>query len=310
MQTAPPPIAQPAQIAIAPVIGPPEKVSSDLQTQLGADLQSRNIRVAASSTDKAAYTLRGYVVSSLEKKGNKAKISYIWDVTDENGKGVHRVSGEETTPAGNNKDPWASVTPGVVKAITDKTVASIASWLPAQQPAPAVASATTGAVSAPPSQTAAMPPPPPSPPAMAQAQQPRPAPTTVTGSIAKSGAVSAVVPQVTGAPGDGSTSLRQALQRELGRNGIALASSPSAETYKVEGRVAMGTSANGKQPISIDWTVVDPTGKKLGTVSQKNDVPQGSLDGAWGKTADAAAAAAAQGIIKLLPQPTKTSSAN
>ncbi|HRN84689.1 MAG TPA: hypothetical protein PK857_07695, partial [Hyphomicrobium sp.] len=58
---------------------------------------------------------------------------------------------------------------------------------------------------------------------------------------------------------------------------------------------------NGKQPIQIDWDVKDPQGKTLGTVSQKNEIPQGSLDGAWGKTADAAASAAAQGILKLLP---------
>ena len=45
---------------------------------------------------------------------------------------------------------------------------------------------------------------------------------------------------------------------------------------------------DGKQPIQIDWQVKDPQGKKLGTVSQKNEIPQGSLDGAWGKTADAA----------------------
>ena len=71
----------------------------------------------------------------------------------------------------------------------------------------------------------------------------------------------------------------------------------------------MGPGKNGKQPITIDWDVKDPSGKKLGTVSQKNEVPQGSLDGAWGKTANAAAAAAAQGILKLLPK-AKTASAN
>jgi hypothetical protein len=101
-----------------------------------------------------------------------------------------------------------------------------------------------------------------------------------------------------------------ALQRELTRSGIALSDAASPETYTVEGKVAMGTSADGKQPITIDWTVTDPTGKKLGSVSQKNEVPQGSLDGAWGKTADAAAAAAAQGILKLLPQATQTTSVN
>ena len=78
----------------------------------------------------------------------------------------------------------------------------------------------------------------------------------------------------------------------------------SAQTYRVEGKVVVGEGKDGKQPIQIDWNVKDPQGKKLGTVSQKNEIPQGSLDGAWGKTADAAAAAA-QGILKLLPA-TKT----
>jgi hypothetical protein len=91
---------------------------------------------------------------------------------------------------------------------------------------------------------------------------------------------------------------------------MALGDTPSPQTYTVEGKVALGAGADGKQPITIDWTVSDPTGKKLGTVSQKNEVPQGSLDGAWGKTADAAAAAAAQGILKLLPQTTQTTSTN
>jgi len=308
---APPPAPElPAQIAIAPVIGPPENVSNDLLAQLATDIGSRNIRVAKSPSDPAAYTLRGYVVSSLDKAGSKAKISYIWDVTDGTGKGVHRVSGEETAPAAKSKDPWKAVTPEVVKAITAKTVASIAAWLPTQAP-PAVASnaTSTGATSTGAMETASTTVPSSAPQATAEAP-PRPAPTTVTGSISKPGSINALVPNVTGAPGDGSTALRNALQRELARSGVALASAASPQTYTVEGKVVMGTSANGKQPITIDWSVTDPKGKKLGTVSQKNDVPQGSLDGPWGKTADAAAAAAAQGILKLLPQPTKTSSAN
>ena len=95
---------------------------------------------------------------------------------------------------------------------------------------------------------------------------------------------------------------RSAIQRELTKNGVPLTSAASPQTYKVEGKVVMGAGKDGKQPIQIDWNVLDPKGKKLGTVSQKNEVPQGSLDGSWGKTADMAAAAAAQGIVKLLPQ--------
>lgn len=124
---------------------------------------------------------------------------------------------------------------------------------------------------------------------------------STTGSI-ENGTSAIVVPSVSGAPGDGSTSLTGAIQRELTKNGVNLASAPNPQAYKVEGKVAVGQGKDGKQPIQIDWNVIDPKGKKLGTVSQKNEVPQGSLDGAWGKTADIAAQAAAQGILKLLPQ--------
>jgi Mrp family chromosome partitioning ATPase len=114
--------------------------------------------------------------------------------------------------------------------------------------------------------------------------------------------VAAIVPAVSGAPGDGSTALSSALQRELTRQGVTLANRPGA-SYRIEGKVAMGAPADGKQTIQSDWLVRHPQGRSLGTVSQKNDIPEGSLDSSWGNTADAAAGAAAQGILKLLPQP-------
>lgn len=296
----PPPASnQPAKIAIAPVIGPPQSVSAALQTQLSAALEKRNIRVAKTPGNKAEYTLRGYVVSAKEKKGAKTRVSYIWDVTNSTGKGVHRFTGEEVATSGKSADPWAAVTPKVLEMITTKTVGSVTTWLPAQSAAPLVASTPGNAQLV---KTAAAKP-------SATASASKPAAGPVTGSIGRTGALRTVVPNVTGAPGDGSKSLSSALQRELQRSGVKLASVASADTYTVQGRVKLGPGKNGKQPITIDWEVKDPGGKNLGTVSQKNDVPQGSLDGAWGKTADAAAAAAAQGILKLLPK-AKTASAN
>jgi hypothetical protein len=76
----------------------------------------------------------------------------------------------------------------------------------------------------------------------------------------------------------------------------------TGKPYRVEGQVTVGALKDGKQPIQIDWRVKDAKGAAVGTVTQKNTIMPGSLDGAWGQTADAAAAAAATGIIKLLPQ--------
>lgn len=301
------PASQSARIAIAPVIGAPDAVAKQLQAQLTTDIEARRISVAKSANESAEYTLRGYVVSAREQ--GRTKVSYIWDVTDPAGQRVNRITGEEVITGARSSDPWAAVTPQVVSTISTKTVGSLATWLPTQQSSAAVAMGGSPAGTAQHSpavagslQTAAS--------SVAQSQPgsaytPAATPTstaatTTTGSIGR-GSVTALVPNVSGAPGDGGVSLTNAIQRELTRNGVALTSAPSTQTYRVEGKVVVGQGQNGKQPIQIDWDVKDPQGKTLGTVSQKNEIPQGSLDGAWGKTADAAASAAAQGILKLLP---------
>jgi uncharacterized lipoprotein YmbA len=299
-----------ATVSIAPVIGAPETVARQIHTQLSAATEKQNISIAKSPADKSDYTLRGYVVSAREKVG--IKVSYIWDVTDPAGRRVNRITGEEMISGAESKDPWAQVSPQITQTIADKTAQSLATWLPTQAgsgatpvaAAPA-APAAQGALGGPPAATAAAAPTAPKAAAPAVAAAPPAGPTT--GSIGGSGSVAASVPTVVGAPGDGTQSLTSAIQRELTRGGIQLADNVSAaKAYKVEGRVKLGETRDGKQPITIDWDVKDPQGKKLGTVSQKNEIPQGSLDGAWGKTADAAAAAAAQGILKLLPQQKST----
>ena len=282
-----------SKVAIAPVIGAPDKIGKQIQSQLTAALAQRNIGVSPSTTSGSAYTLRGYVVSAREATGTK--ISYIWDVTNASGKRVNRITGEELAPASANRDPWQTVSPQITQAIASKTAGSLAAWLPTQAPKPAAVaqkpttpSATTG-----------------TPTAKAPATTNAPVQNAALnqgGANTTTGAVAALVPTVVGAPGDGGVSLTSAIQRELQRNGIGLAKSPGAQNYTIEGKVNVGAGKNGKQPIQIDWHVKDPKGKKLGTVSQKNEIPQGSLDGAWGQTANAAAAAAAQGILKLLPK--------
>lgn len=287
----------PAKFAIAPVIGAPDTVASQLTAQLASQMQSKNVTVATSTDVPTPYTLRGYIVSAKEPAGTK--VSYIWDVTDTTGKRLNRITGEQLVQNASGADPWAAVTPNVVGEIATKTANSLAAWLPSQSSATAAAPAGTPAATATPTPATYQPSAPASGPApIATNTAPSAGPTT--GSIDKSGQLLAMVPSVTGAPGDGSVSLTNALQRELKSKGVTLTNAPQPGIYRVEGRVAVGSSQAGKQPIQIDWDVKDATGKKVGTVSQKNEIPQGSLDGPWGKTADAAAAAAAKGIMELM----------
>jgi hypothetical protein len=290
-----------SKVVINSVVGPPDQLGKQLHQEIATALSVQRVAVAGKD-EKADYHLRPYVLAAKEKSGTK--VSYVVDVTDPSGRRVNRFTGEEIVPAAASKDSWASITPAVMQTIATKATGSFVSWLPnahaavaANTPPPAPPAGVGGQKD----DTAATPAPKTVRPASKVAAAPPPAPTT--GSITKDGSLTALVPTVTGAPGDGSTSLTAAIQRELKGKGIALAERPGPTAYRVEGAVTLGQPQEGKQAIQIEWTVKDPQGKKLGTVSQKNDIPEGSLDGPWGRTADQAAGAAAQGIIKLLPKP-------
>lgn len=297
-----PQAAAKAVLAIAPVIGAPEPIASQFKSQLASALQTKGIVAATASGATAPYTLRGYIVSAREPAGTK--VSYIWDVTTPDGKRVKRVSGEELAAgAPASRDPWQAVSPQIIATVSSKTANEIATWLPSQgsvQPTAALASAAgpvTNAVSTAGARAAGA-----ANRTTAVANSISRGAATTTGSIGQSppGRVTAVVPSVVGAPGDGGTALANALRRELQRKGVALSPVTNPSSYRVQGKVKLGPPTGGKQSIAIDWNVKEPGGRDLGTVSQKNEIPAGSLNGAWGQTADAAAAAAAHGIAELL----------
>lgn len=292
---------QPAatRVAMAPIIGAPDTVARQLRQDLASAAGQQRVTIVPSG-EASDYTLRGYIVAAEDKANTK--VSYIWDVTDAAGKRVNRITGEEIVAGGGNKDPWSVVTPQVTQGIAQKSATSLSSWLATAQPqqaaiaaAPAQQPGGMGVTAASPMNTASTPP-------SAAAKQPQQTAAPVQQTVSARGPeLAAVVPSVTGAPGDGALSLTRAIQSELQKSGVSIAGQQAANAYRVEGVVKVGTARDGKQPIQIDWNVKDPQGKRVGTVSQKNDIAEGSLDGQWGRTADDAAAAAAQGILKLLP---------
>ncbi|HEY7385013.1 MAG TPA: hypothetical protein VH743_15195 [Beijerinckiaceae bacterium] len=262
------------KIAVAPIIGTPPQVAEEMTSALVAAGKDRNLTLLTSG-GKANYTLRGYLVATSEGKGSK--IAYIWDVNDAQGSRVARVSGEEAVAGRSGSDPWSGVDSAVIRSIAGKTTSQLAATLShGGSSASAVASAS--------------PPPPPT------------TASTTPAPVASSKANGVVVAPVAGAPGDGQRSLTTALKKRLYAGGVKLANGTSVNVYMVKGSVSLADASGGKQNIRIDWLVLDPSGKKLGTVSQQNTIPKGSLNGPWGAIADAAAGAAAAGIIKLLPK--------
>lgn len=105
---------------------------------------------------------------------------------------------------------------------------------------------------------------------------------------------------VAGAPGDGDRSLAAALRGSLPLQGDVLTSGGRPPDYTVSGTVAVSSVKDGRQTVEIEWHVIDAKGHEAGKVSQLNAVPAGSLDGAWGPVAQAAASEAASGIHQVI----------
>jgi hypothetical protein len=266
-------------IVIAPIVGTTPELANELTTALVVAGKDRSLTLIPGA-GKGNYTLRGYLLATTEGKGSK--ITYIWDVNDAQGSRVARVTGEEVIAKRSGSDPWSSVDSAAIRSIAGKTTSQLAASMPRGGSASAVAAASdtapqTTAATAPAAATAAVAP-------------ARPKPSGV------------LVQAVSGAPGDGQRSLTVALKKRLYAGGVKLANGPAVNVYTVKGSVKLVEASGGKQSIRIDWQVLDPSGRKLGTVSQQNTIPKGSLNGPWGAIADAAAGAAADGIIKLLPK--------
>jgi hypothetical protein len=104
---------------------------------------------------------------------------------------------------------------------------------------------------------------------------------------------------VTGAPGDGDTTLYVQISRELGAIGPHIQTGADGADFTVAGRVDVVPGTQGLDNVTIDWTVTDSRGL-AGHVTQVNAVPHGSLSHAWGDVAVYAAHEAAGGVKQVM----------
>jgi hypothetical protein len=296
--------AKPA-VALSPIQGVPQKYASKVDEQLKASIKAKGSQIV--DAKDAQYILKASYHALPEPKQG-TKVSYKIDVTDKAGNKVRTIGGEELVSAKHGGDSWSHVTEEGVQKVAAKSAEDVAAWInnpnmPAPSAAvasaqpsktPAKAAANTAEKPAPTEQTASL---------AAAVETPAATPAKLKAAAAPA-ELTALVPAVTGAPGDGKTSLTEAMKRALSGQGIKLVSTAKPGTYKIQGRVEVGPAANGQQPITIRWVVVDPAGKQMEkTVVQNNNIEAGTLDGAWGEIAEQAAGAAAAEVTKLLQKP-------
>jgi len=248
-------------------------------------------------------------------------LAYSWTLTDKSGSVLHTVAAQEEIPGTAGPDPWALVTPAVLERVAAYTAESLSNRL-----------AQMGYAT----QLGGLPPPPEDyamagpdaeheidyetlygpgkaiPVSAAAGDAPRmsgipaapedsPASRGSDGEAAGRHTIRAVaVLAVRGATGTGNAELTSAMRETLASAGWPVVAKPRSDALTISGKVDLGPKDGDSQRIALDWTVASPDGKTLGTISQANSVPAGSLDINWGDTAIYAAEAAATGIFDLV----------
>ncbi len=128
-------------MTVAPIIGAPDGVAKQIQDEFSGAVERQRVSVSTAKDDRVDYILRGYLVAAKDKGGTK--VSYIWDVTDQTGKRVNRITGEEVVSGHASKDPWAAITPTVAQSVSGKAASSFVAWLQTQGGQGAVASSSS-----------------------------------------------------------------------------------------------------------------------------------------------------------------------
>jgi hypothetical protein len=118
---------------------------------------------------------------------------------------------------------------------------------------------------------------------------------------AGSGRIRILLRKVSGAPGDGNTSLASAVAAVLKREDLDIAEKPGDKAdLDLDAAITVDPAKANAQHVKIVWHVARAGGAEIGTVAQENDVPRGRLDGAWGDIAYNVAIAAEGGILELV----------
>jgi len=101
---------------------------------------------------------------------------------------------------------------------------------------------------------------------------------------------------VTGAPGDGNSSLPAQMRSKLTAMGLVIQNTGSGADFTLAGQVQTAPGAKGTLRIELQWIVLDSKGAERGRIVQLNEVPPGTLDRYWGDVAVVVADEAAGGV--------------
>ena len=120
------PIGRTTRLQFAPVVGATVEAATPLTERLAQQARARGIMLARSDDPNTTHVLKGYF-SALSENGSTTVI-YVWDIYDPNGARLHRITGQQSAPAG-AAEGWASVSADTMRSIADQTIDAFAAWV-------------------------------------------------------------------------------------------------------------------------------------------------------------------------------------
>jgi hypothetical protein len=110
-----------------------------------------------------------------------------------------------------------------------------------------------------------------------------------------------LIPDVTGAPGDGNPALTRQMRTRLAALGPIVLTTPTGADFTVQGDVKVVPIPGRQERVEIVWTIkAGIGGDERGKVVQLNEIPAGTLDKYWGDVASVVATEAAGGINDVI----------
>jgi hypothetical protein len=127
VQSVPAPIKGSAAVfAFAPVNGVPTPILQALSTALNREAVAQRLNVVAANDASRVYLVRGFL--SAVEDGQSTRLVYVWDVVDNAGTRLHRITGQQNggRPSG---DPWTGIGNTTIDLTARQTIAELASWV-------------------------------------------------------------------------------------------------------------------------------------------------------------------------------------
>lgn len=270
-------IADGPGIAIASIEGKPSATAAKLGTEVARSLLKREIPASEKTTSLGSYQLYGRVVQAKPRRG-KAAVTAYWRLYNAAGKTI----GERTVKVEAKPRDWDTGAAGPVQRLAASSAEAIATLLTDEPPLAEKGTAQTAEPSS-------------------RANTGKAAAAPAVAKKLDEGRIRIAIRKVSGAPGDGSKSLANAVGSVLKRQNLLaiVDGSKDADLY-VEAEVTITPVKPDKQHVKIVWRVKRADGAEIGTVGQENDVPKGLLDGPWGDVAYSVAIAAGDGLLQLV----------